>query len=69
MHPPAALSSRSVLRLHLQKHQPGPTLQDRDSRAWFAEVVASEPRPLLQEHWFDAPEDAEKAAAALLEGW
>jgi hypothetical protein len=32
-------------------------------------VVASEPRPLLQEHWFDAPEDAEKAAAALLEGW
>jgi 5-methylcytosine-specific restriction protein B len=48
---------------------PTHTLQDRDSRDWFAEVVASELRPLLQEYWFDAPQEAEKAVAALLEGW
>lgn len=48
---------------------PTQSLQDRDSREWFAEVVASELKPLLQEYWFDAPADAEKAAAALLEGW
>ncbi len=48
---------------------PTHTLQDRDSRDWFAEVVASELRPLLQEYWFDAPQEAEKAAEALLEGW
>jgi 5-methylcytosine-specific restriction enzyme B len=48
---------------------PTQSLEGRDSRDWFAEVVASELKPLLQEYWFDAPEDAEKAAAALLEGW
>lgn len=48
---------------------PTQSLQDCDSHVWFAEVVASELRPLLQEYWFDAPQEAEKAAAALLEGW
>lgn len=48
---------------------PTQSLQDRNSRDWFAEVVASELSPLLQEYWFDAPQDAEKAAAALLDGW
>ena len=36
---------------------------------WFAEVVASELKPLLEEYWFDAPEEAERQAASLLEGW
>jgi 5-methylcytosine-specific restriction protein B len=44
-------------------------LEGRSTRHWFADVVASELKPLLQEYWFDAPEEAEKAAAALLEGW
>ena len=48
---------------------PTPSLEGKSSRDWFAEVVASELTPLLQEYWFDAPDEAEKAAAALLEGW
>ncbi len=48
---------------------PTQSLEGRSSRDWFAEVVASELRPLLQEYWFDAPEEAERQAAALLEGW
>ena len=39
---------------------PSHSLEDRPSRDWFAEVVASELRPLLQEYWFDAPEVAER---------
>jgi 5-methylcytosine-specific restriction enzyme B len=48
---------------------PTKSLEGRSSRDWFAEVVASELKPLLQEYWFDAPEEAERQAAALLEGW
>jgi 5-methylcytosine-specific restriction protein B len=48
---------------------PTQSLEGRSSRDWFAEVVASELKPLLQEYWFDAPEEAERQAAALLEGW
>jgi 5-methylcytosine-specific restriction protein B len=48
---------------------PTQSLEGKSSRDWFAEVVASELKPLLQEYWFDAPDEAEKAAAALLEGW
>jgi 5-methylcytosine-specific restriction protein B len=44
-------------------------LEGRSTRDWFADVVASELKPLLQEYWFDAPEEADKAAAALLVGW
>lgn len=36
---------------------------------WFAEVVASELKPLLHEYWFDAPDVAEREAERLLEGW
>jgi 5-methylcytosine-specific restriction protein B len=32
-------------------------------------VVDSELKPLLQEYWFDAPEQAEREAERLLEGW
>ena len=48
---------------------PSHSLEDRASRDWFAEVVATELRPLLQEYWFDAPEVAEREADRLLEGW
>ena len=48
---------------------PTQSLADRSSRDWFAEVVASELRPLLHEYWFDAPNDAEREANRLLEGW
>jgi 5-methylcytosine-specific restriction protein B len=48
---------------------PTQSLEGKSSRDWFAEVVASELKPLLQEYWFDAPDEAEKAAAALLVGW
>jgi 5-methylcytosine-specific restriction protein B len=48
---------------------PTQSLEDRSSRDWFAEVVASELRPLLHEYWFDAPDDAEREVNRLLEGW
>ncbi len=48
---------------------PNQSLEGRSSRDWFAEVVASELRPLLREYWFDAPEVAEREADRLLEGW
>jgi 5-methylcytosine-specific restriction protein B len=48
---------------------PHQSLEGRSSRDWFAEVVASELKPLLQEYWFDAPEQAAREAERLLEGW
>jgi 5-methylcytosine-specific restriction protein B len=37
---------------------PNQSLDGRSTRDWFAEVVDSELKPLLQECWFDAPEQA-----------
>ena len=48
---------------------PNQSLEGRSSRDWFAEVVATELRPLLHEYWFDAPDVAEREADRLLEGW
>jgi len=48
---------------------PSHTLEGRSSRDWFAEVVATELRPLLHEYWFDAPDVADREADRLLEGW
>jgi 5-methylcytosine-specific restriction protein B len=48
---------------------PSQSLEGRSSRDWFAEVVASELKPLLQEYWFDAPEQAAQEVERLLEGW
>ncbi len=48
---------------------PHQSLEGRSSRDWFAEVVASELKPLLQEYWFDAPEQAAQEVERLLEGW
>lgn len=36
-----------------------------DGEAWFAVVVETEIRPLLEEYWFDAPEKVSKAISAL----
>jgi 5-methylcytosine-specific restriction protein B len=48
---------------------PHQSLDGRSTRDWFAEVVASELKPLLQEYWFDAPEQAAREVERLLEGW
>lgn len=48
---------------------PNHSLEDCSSRDWFAEVVATELRPLLHEYWFDAPDVADREADRLLEGW
>jgi 5-methylcytosine-specific restriction protein B len=48
---------------------PSQSLEGRSSRDWFAEVVATELRPLLHEYWFDAPDVADREADRLLEGW
>lgn len=45
------------------------TLEGKSSQDWFTEVVSKELKPLLEEYWFDAPDEADRQAAALLEGW
>ena len=39
------------------------------TKRWFQQVVETELGPLLDEYWFDAPEDSQKATARLLQGW
>ncbi len=39
-----------------------------DPAVWFAEVIDTEIGPLLEEYWFDAPDRAQAAIAALREG-
>ena len=36
---------------------------------WFHQAVRTEIEPLLEEYWFDAPEEASKAADSLLQKW
>ena len=48
---------------------PSYRLQDGDTNAWFVRVVRTELRPLLEEYWFDAPDEARKACDKLLRGW
>jgi 5-methylcytosine-specific restriction protein B len=48
---------------------PHQSMGGRSTRDWFAEVVDSELRPLLQEYWFDAPDVATREVERLLEGW
>jgi len=45
-----------------------PTDDVPDPRAWFAEVITTEIAPLLEEYWFDAPDRAREAVAALRTG-
>ncbi len=39
------------------------------AREWFRLVVETEIGPLLEEYWFDAPEEARKARTNLLKDW
>jgi 5-methylcytosine-specific restriction protein B len=48
---------------------PAHRLEDGDTKKWFQQVVETEIEPLLDEYWFDAPDDAQKACARLLQGW
>jgi len=40
-----------------------------DGRGWFLARVESEIAPLLEEYWYDAPETAKDARAALIQGF
>jgi len=40
-----------------------------DARQWFTDVVQTEIGPLLEEYWFDRPEEAVKQIEKLLEAW
>ena len=44
-------------------------LEPGATRTWFRQVVKTELGPLLEEYWFDAPEQARKATDGLLQGW
>ena len=44
-------------------------LETGGTRQWFRQVVETEIGPLLDEYWFDAPEEAEQAIARLIKGW
>lgn len=44
-------------------------LKEGETRAWFCDVVETEIGPLLEEYWFDAPEQARKAREQLLLNW
>ena len=39
------------------------------TRRWFQQVVATEIGPLLEEYWFDSPEEARHATSLMLQGW
>ena len=48
---------------------PAHRLEEGDTRKWFRQVVETEIGPLLDEYWFDAPDEGHKATARLLQGW
>lgn len=48
---------------------PAHRLEAGDTKKWFLQVVETEIGPLLDEYWFDAPYEALKACARLLQGW
>lgn len=48
---------------------PAYRLESRDTKKWFRHVVETEIGPLLDEYWFDAPDEAQKACECLLQGW
>ena len=39
------------------------------TRRWFQQVVETEIGPLLEEYWFDSPQEARQATSRLLQGW
>ena len=46
---------------------PTESLKGKNSKQWFSEIVESEIKPLLKEYWFESQDEADKAAAKLLE--
>ena len=48
---------------------PAHRLEPGCTRQWFEQVVETEIGPLLEEYWFDAPDEARKARARLLANW
>lgn len=44
-------------------------LEAGDTKKWFQQVVETEIGPLLEEYWFDAPDEAQKATVQLMQGW
>ncbi len=48
---------------------PAHRLEAGDTEKWFQQVVETEIGPLLDEYWFDAPDEAQKAVARLTQGW
>lgn len=44
-------------------------LEAGDTKKWFRQVVETDIGPLLEEYWFDAPDEAQKACARLTQGW
>lgn len=48
---------------------PAQRLEMGGTRRWFQQVVDTEIAPLLEEYWFDAPMEAQKACARLLQSW
>ncbi len=48
---------------------PAYPLEPGSTRKWFEMVVQTEIGPLLEEYWFDAPGEAQKACERLTQGW
>lgn len=44
-------------------------LEAGGTQKWFQQVVETEIAPLLDEYWFDAPDEAQKTIARLTRGW
>jgi 5-methylcytosine-specific restriction protein B len=48
---------------------PAHRLEAGDTKKWFRQVVETEIGPLLDEYWFDAPDEAQKACERLTQDW
>jgi len=48
---------------------PDAPLEPSGTKKWFQQVIKTEIGPLLQEYWFDAPQEAHKACERLMQGW
>jgi 5-methylcytosine-specific restriction protein B len=48
---------------------PAYRLEAGDTKKWFQQVVETEIGPLLDEYWFDAPDEAQKATERMMQGF
>ena len=48
---------------------PAHRLEAGDTKKWYQQLVETEIGPLLDEYWFDTPDEAQRACARLLQGW